>query len=357
MSSAARVLPITVALAMALVMVVRAATPAPKEVRVAVLPFDSSSEDPQYAALGSGLQAMLTTDLAAAPQLKLVERDKLAAVQSELALSKGAAIDRATAVKAGKLLGASHLLVGSITIVGATMRIDARLVDATSGEVVLADKIEGDKELFFELEKALAGKLIGALGAALTPKEKARLAKIHTADFDAFRRFSDGIDAFDHKAFDDARKALREALERDAEFQLARLTLADYEVIIEKLEARSELLEAGERQAKAQARTARAAEQKLILERLFALAQSDDPMVRLPALYALTRWHDARDDKTLETHVTGDAFLVARTCDTLAQAYVAQAAKLFPKVPAFKHELSSGTIPPRSSALNLCNFS
>lgn len=310
----------------------------PAELRVAVLPFDAASEGAdgaQYASLGSGIQAMLTTDLASAPQLKLVERDKLAAVQSELALAKTAAIDRTTAVKAGKLLGASHLLVGSIAIVGKAMRIDARLVDATSGEVVLADKIEGDKELFFELEKALAGKLLAALGESLTPKEKARLAKIHTADFDAFRRFSDGIVAFDHKAFDDARKALREALEKDAEFQLARLTLDDYEVIIKKLEARTDLLEAGERQAKDQARTARAVEQKQILERLFSLSQSKAPMERMPALYALTRWYDVMDDRKLEVHLTGDAFQVARTCDALVQAYVADAEKLFGKVPLF----------------------
>lgn len=313
---------------------VRAATPAP--LRVAVMPFDTVADDAGLAALGQGLQAMLTTDLASAPAIQLVERDKLAAVKGELALSRTAAIDKATAIKVGKLLGASHLLTGQVAIVGQVMRLDARLIDAATGEVVLADKIEGERELFFELEKALAKKLVDALGAPLTPKERARLAKIHTADFEAFRRFSDGIEAFDQKAFDDARKALREALERDEEFTLARLTLDDYEAIIARLAVRSDLLEQEGRDEATRQRTARAAEQQRLRERLLTLRESKDPMERVPALYALSRWYDRRDAYAgIEMHETGDAFLYARTASALVRAYVAEAEKLFPKVPLF----------------------
>lgn len=313
---------------------VHAAAPAP--LRVAVMPFDTVADDAGLAALGQGLQAMLTTDLASAPAIQLVERDKLAAVKGELALSKTAAIDKATAIKVGRLVGASHLLTGQVAIVGQVMRLDARLVDATTGEVVLAEKIEGERELFFELEKALAKKLVDALGAPLTPKERARLAKIHTADFEAFRRFSDGIEAFDHEAFDDARKALREALERDHEFTLARLTLDDYEAIIARLAVRSDLLEQAEREEATRQRTARAAEQQRLRERLLTLRESKDPMERLPALYALSRWYDRRDAYAgIEMHETGDAFLYARTASALVRAYVAEADKLFPKVPLF----------------------
>jgi len=314
--------------------VVRAAEPS--ALRVAVMPFDTVADEGGLAALGQGLQAMLTTDLASAPAIQLVERDKLAAIKGELALSKTGAIDKATAIKVGKLLGASHLLTGQVAIVGKAMRLDARLVDATTGEVVLADKIEGERELFFELEKALARKLVDALGAPLTPKERARLSRIHTADFEAFRRFSDGIEAFDQKAFDDARKALRDALERDQEFTLARLTLDDYEAIIARLEVRSDLLEQAERDEAARQRTARGAEQQLLRERLMSLRDSKDPLERLPALLALSRWYDRREAYAgVEMHETGDAFLYARTTSALVRAYVAEAAALFPKVPLF----------------------
>ena len=326
-----------------------ASAAAPRALRIAVLPFASASEDPGLATLGSGLQAMLTTDLAVSPLIALVERERLEAIEGEIARSRGGAFDPATAVRVGKLLGASHLLPGPITVVGATMRIDARLVDAASGEVVLADKIEGERDLFFEHEKALAQRLVAALGTPLTPKERARLQRIHTADFDAFRRFSDGIAAFDHRAFDDARRALREALDKDQEFQLARLTLDDYEGIIAKLDARRELLEAGERARVVEARTARGAEQKLILERTFALAQSRDPIERALALYALGRWHDPRDKQDLELHLGGDAFLLERQRDAFRAAYQVEAEALFPKIPYFGTRDYIGR-PPREAA-------
>lgn len=311
------------------------ATPPPESPRVAILPFETHADEARFATLGAGLQAMLTTDLAVAPSLRIIERDKLDAVRDEIARTRSRDFDPATVVAVGKLLGATHLLTGAIAVMGETMRIDARLIDATRGEVVLADKIEGEAALFFELEKALAHKLVKALDAPLDPKERARLARIHTADLDAFRRFSDGIEAFSQQRFDEAKKALTEALDRDQEFQLARLTLDDYAAIIARLDARRELLVAAERQAAADAKGARAAEQKQIRDRLFRLAADPDESVRLPALYSLFRWYDRRDRHDNELHTSDDAFSLARTCDALFSSYFAEAQKSFPKVPLF----------------------
>ena len=87
--------------------------------RLAVLDFSAASANPLDAPLGKGLQAMLTTDLATIPLIQLVERDRLNDIRDELKLSRGKLIDKATAVRIGKLINASYLLTGTYTVVGA----------------------------------------------------------------------------------------------------------------------------------------------------------------------------------------------------------------------------------------------
>jgi len=339
--------PIALALALTLlasVFVARGAgpEPAPPDTsgsarRVAVLPFDNASSDPAHAALGTGLQAMLTTDLAQAAAFALVERARLIEIQKELALATSAAIDPATAAKVGKLAGASHLLAGAVTVAGKTMRIDARLFRVDSGEVIATAAIEGDKEAFFELEKQLVQRIVYATDAKLTPKERARIARIHTSDFKAFERFSEGVRAFDRRAYDDAMAALREAAALDSEFELARLTLDDYQGIIAKLGARAERLEAGQRRAKELAADARAREQQQIIDRLWERTKAAGAE-RLAALFQLAIIygdidHGVRRDVAMRRYE--DHYALARTSDQLCKTYFAEAVKAWPKAPIF----------------------
>src|SRR5262245_48302373 len=86
--------------------------------RVAVMEFTNASKDPDLEPLGKGLQSMVTTDLANVQALQVVERERLKDVQGELKLSHGQGFDKGTAARIGKLVGATHLFVGSYTVVG-----------------------------------------------------------------------------------------------------------------------------------------------------------------------------------------------------------------------------------------------
>ena len=219
-------------------------TPAQAEVIVAVLEFSNASADPSLAPLGKGLQSMLTTDLSNVEAIQLVERSRLTEIQAEISLGESGAIDASTAVRFGQLAGASHLIAGSFTVVGDRMRLDARMFDVAGGAVLLGEEITGDTEAFFELEKELVGRLIGSLGIKLAAKERAAVARIHTADFEAFRDYSAAIDLFDQEIYDEALERLRSATEADEDFKLARVTLAEYERIIGDLRTRRDELAA-----------------------------------------------------------------------------------------------------------------
>jgi TolB-like protein len=197
--------------------------------RLAVLEFRSAGAAKELESLGAGLQSMLTTDLSQVVGVTLVERARLHDVQGELKLGRTAAVDPATAARAGKLAGASHIVVGTFTVVGKKLRLDSRLVEVSSGKVALATSVDGDEDAFFELEKTLVNRLLASIGVTLSPKERGAVARIHTTDFEAFRRFSAGVQLFDDARYEEALAQLRAAAQKDEDFKLARVTLEEYE--------------------------------------------------------------------------------------------------------------------------------
>jgi TolB-like protein len=300
--------------------------------RVAVMDFTAAASSAEYDSLGKGLQSMITTDLAQVAALSLVERARLRDLEAELKLAKSAAVDKSTAVRLGKLAGASHLLTGNFTVVGKKMRIDCHLLSVENGTVVLADMVEGDKEVFFELEKDLVKKLVTALGVSIAPKERAAVAKIHTADFEAFRRFSQGVDLFDAKKYDEAVATLRDATSRDSDFKLANYTLAQYESLISDLRNKAQKVESAQIDRRFLERQQVAKRELAVIDRLAEIAQQkkSDAMTRAVALGALL-YQQATSNTTL--YRVEDRFALQRAADVVAQQYWPLLKQLYPELP------------------------
>ena len=308
----------------------RSAAPA---IRVAVSDFQPGGATPEdQRSLGAGLQSMLTTDLAASSHITVVERARLADVRKELKLGHSAAADPATAAKLGRLAGASHLVTGTFTLVGNTLRLDARVIDVGTGRVALATDASGDKDTFFELEKKIAGAIISELGVTLTPKERASFARVQTADWQALRRFGDGLRLFEDADYDRALQALRDATERDREFKLAATTLESYERLVREIRSRAAVIEA-EQDAKISLRghDLRVQEQAVV-DALSAVAARKEPgrparLRRAVALYFMVR---VLDDRNVEGV---DRFARDRLLDAFVTRYVHEADGLFPDLP------------------------
>lgn len=312
------------------------------KLRVAVLPFDNASTDKSLAPLGKGLQAMVTTDLSQISRYDLVERARLLEIQKELSLQRTGAIDKATAAKVGKLAGASHLLTGSFTVVGDTMRIDARLFAVGTGKVLLADKVQGDKEAFFDLEKDLVGLLVKTTGVHMAPKERRKVARVHTADFKAFKKYSEGLAHFDAKDYVGAAAAMRQATKIDEEFDLAQMSLAEYERLASQMHDRAADLKAAKEAAKLAKRGAEAKREAEILKTLWARV-GDPPKAGdteglvdyLLALRMLTfGYSTAGNYNALPYTFEGDdAFALHRLGDGLCRRYWDEALDAWPLVP------------------------
>lgn len=139
--------------------VVHAAEPAPAPVvarpTIAVLYLDYAGKDEALAQLRKGLAQMLVTDLSDNPKLALVERLQLEAVLEELKLGQTRSIDRASAAKIGKLLGARYLVMGGYFELAKSLRVDVRVVDVETGEVVKGFGVTGQGDDFLGVHQAL----------------------------------------------------------------------------------------------------------------------------------------------------------------------------------------------------------
>jgi TolB-like protein len=198
----------------------RAATPT-----IAVSYFDNNTGDAALDPLQKGLADMLITDLAGIQAIRVVERDKLDRALAELALGKSKFIDPKTAQRLGRGLAAEYIMSGGYALAGGVLRIDARVFRVDTGEVVASERAEGKKEEFFALEKQLVDVLVDALHLQLGRDEKTRLRANPTQSFDAWSRYSAGLDAGDRGDAARARASYKQALAADPSYAAARTAL------------------------------------------------------------------------------------------------------------------------------------
>lgn len=139
---------------------------------VAILSFDNNSNEVRYDHLGKGLADMMITDLSAVEALQLVERERLQELVDELELQQSALFDPETALKLGRFVGAEYVVIGSLTSVKPTLRIDARVIHVESSEIVQSSEVTGEEDEFFEMHQELADQLIAGVDVWLSPEER-----------------------------------------------------------------------------------------------------------------------------------------------------------------------------------------
>ena len=204
---------------------------------IAIAYFDNNTGKAELDPLRKGLADMLITDLGNVGSLQIVERDKLNQVLEELKLSRSKFIDPKTAQKLGKGLAAEFIMTGSYVMGGETLRIDARVVEVKSGRVKASEKVEGKKDEFFALEKDLVDILIKTLDVKLSSGERGKLRSNATQSFDAWQKYSAGLDAKDRGDEAEARRLFQAALDADPNYRAAKTATERLKVIFQRDDA------------------------------------------------------------------------------------------------------------------------
>jgi curli biogenesis system outer membrane secretion channel CsgG len=135
------------------------------KLRVAVVDFENKSTWTWWGdRLGEAAADVLVTDLMNTGKYTMIEREKIDAVLAEQQLGASGAVTPQTAAKIGKLLGVDLILTGSITqfsisstgggfrgiggkVTTGKVVMQARLVNTSTGEIVVAAEEENKKRL------------------------------------------------------------------------------------------------------------------------------------------------------------------------------------------------------------------
>ncbi len=115
-------------------------------IKVAILEFSDISG--YRSALGRFLAEELVTALASLepPRFEVIERSQLAKVLAEQKLSESSLLDPETVVEIGKILGIQGIVTGSLADLGATVRVNARLISAETASILSAVAVSFDNE-------------------------------------------------------------------------------------------------------------------------------------------------------------------------------------------------------------------
>jgi TolB-like protein len=162
---------------------------------VAVADFDFFSNDKSLSYLQQGVPAMMCTDISQVRALDVLARKTmLSEIRKEQQLAEDGLIDKATAARAGKLLGATFLLGGAVHAEENRLRLDAQVVDVETGRVFFSTTVSGAKDeasaLEAQLAEQVAESMCGSLGMELSERERLAVRGERKGGFDSFALYS-----------------------------------------------------------------------------------------------------------------------------------------------------------------------
>jgi adenylate cyclase len=189
----------------------------PAEPSIAVLPFENLSGDPEQAYFADGITNDIITDLS-----------KFSTLFVTASNSSFRYRDRAVEVQdVARDLGVRYVLDGSVQRSDDTLRINANLIDATTGRHVWAERYERPTEDLFAAQKEIAHVIVGMVGSGwgeLQRAELERLARVPTEDLHAYDFYLRGIAYNQHKNKENnalARQMFEKAIQGDPNYARA----------------------------------------------------------------------------------------------------------------------------------------
>ena len=197
----------------------RMAFPLPDKPSIAVLPFTNMSDDAQQEYFVDGMTEDLITDLSKLSGLFVVARNSVFTYKGKPVKVQQVAEE----------LGVRYVLEGSVRRVGGLVRINAQLIDATTGGHVWAERYDGSLTDVFTLQDKVARNIVAALAVSMTDEEQVQRSRQDTDNADAYDAFLQGWAHYQLRTPEDLAKAvpyLEEAIRLDSNYARAHAALA-----------------------------------------------------------------------------------------------------------------------------------
>ncbi|MDH3688343.1 MAG: tetratricopeptide repeat protein [Gammaproteobacteria bacterium] len=151
----------------------------PDKPSIAVLPFTNMSDDSEQEYFADGMTDDLITDLSKISGLFVIARHSSFAY-------KGKSPD---ASQVSRELGVKYVLEGSVRRAGDDIRVNAQLIDATTGGHLWAERFDRRYVDIFALQDEIVGRIVSAFTLQLTPAEQNQIGRKPTDNLEAYEHY------------------------------------------------------------------------------------------------------------------------------------------------------------------------
>jgi TolB-like protein len=184
---------------------------------IAVLPFENLSGQKERGAFVDGVQDDILTKLAKIADLKVISRTSVMDYRGKRNMRQ-----------IGDELRVSHVLEGSVRMVGAQLHMNMQLIDTRTDTHIWAEQYDRDLNDLFSIQSEIAQKVAQQLRAKISPAEKLAIERKPTGDLVAFELYSRANDIWQNpfSDFPQVIDLLNQAVARDPSFFQAYCRLA-----------------------------------------------------------------------------------------------------------------------------------
>ena len=184
---------------------------------IAVLPLENLSKEKENAYFADGVQDELLSNLAKIKDLKVISRTSV--MQYKTGITRNLK-------EIAQQLGVSNVVEGSVRRSGNHMRVSVQLIDALTDRHIWSENYDRTLADSVTVQGELASEIAAAVGATLSPQEKARVEATptkNTAAYDAYLRGRalEGEWTTDFSNFESAARSYQAAVTLDPSFALA----------------------------------------------------------------------------------------------------------------------------------------
>ena len=143
---------------------------------IAVLPFTNLSADEEQEYFADGLTDDLITDLSKISGLFVIARNTVFTYRDQGHETRDIARE----------LGVRYVLEGSVRRAGDVVRINAQLIDGSTGNHLWAERYDRPLADIFEIQDQVIENIIAALSVQLTDTERSHVASLPTSNLEAY---------------------------------------------------------------------------------------------------------------------------------------------------------------------------
>ncbi len=190
------------------------------EKSIAVLPFENLSSDEEHAWFSDGITDVIINQLSKISSYRVIGRTSTLKYKEE----------KKSIQEIGDELGVNYIIEGTIQREGNKMRISVQLVRVLNEDHIWSELYDLEWKDIFDVQSDIAERVADELRTILTPEEIEQIQKKPTENLDAYYLYLRGRFFWNKRTaetFNTAIDYFKQAIEKDPDFALAYVGLAD----------------------------------------------------------------------------------------------------------------------------------